>query len=238
MHSKPSVSYLLDSCRLHRCAEAAAGVLCCPSWQDASSPPFTAFQPLLLLLLSLFLLLLPLLSPRLQSLRLDAEPLSDAVLRLKIGDAASQRWQVPQWLLASELLPGASGNSQGKTAAASRASSGHQGAATSSSAGAAVSSTGRLFELSVKQDPFSLEVTRSQSPAAGRGEAAEAGRTVFNSTATRLVFKARGAGPGVGGLLCTAFSLHIDSQQHMRRSARLLCHRFAPPKLASPPSCL
>lgn len=140
------------------------------------------------------------------------------MLRLKIGDAAVQRWEVPQWLLASELLPGSSGGPGGAAAVGG---------------GSGAASTGPLFELSVKQEPFSLEVTRSQAQAAGgsAGAGEGAGRTVFNSTATRLVFKASAAGPG---LSCVAAfhawaprflhdaRAHLDSLLRRRASPSLL----------------
>lgn len=100
--------------------------------------------------------------PRLsQNLSLEAEQLSDSVLRLKISDAAKPRWEVPRWLLASQLLPG---GSDGKARRPANCEA-----------------TELQLEVSVKREPFSLEVTR-------RGQASS---TLFNSTATRLVVKAR-----------------------------------------------
>ena len=110
-----------------------------------------------------------------QVLKLEAEPLTDAILRLKIKDAHAQRWEVPQWLLQSELLPGGSQRRQAGTA----------------SKGASASGAGApqypQYKLAVKQEPFSLEVARP-----------EEGQTLFNTTGLRLVFKAS-PGPSSAG---------------------------------------
>jgi hypothetical protein len=125
-------------------------------------------------------------------LKLEAQPLTDYTLRLRITDAHTQRWEVPQWLLKSGLLPGGSQRQQ-------------RGAA---SQGGTASEEGAprypQYKLAVKQEPFSLEVSgpeeglQQQRAAAGQagaaGSGSSGGGTLFNTTGLRLVFKARGAG--------------------------------------------
>lgn len=84
----------------------------------------------------------PELGPDVEVLRLDVEPLSDTVLRLKLTDAAAPRWEVPTWLFAqSSLLSGSRG------------------------AGAGAGSTPQ-FRVAVREAPFSLEVSRAGSDGA------------------------------------------------------------------------
>lgn len=73
-----------------------------------------------------------------QRLELETQALSDSVLRMRLTDAGAQRWEVPRWLLASELLPGGGGG-----AASGGAHAGNP-----------------RFDLRMKEDPFSLEVAR------------------------------------------------------------------------------
>ena len=144
------------------------------------------------------------LAPSPQVLKLEAEPLTDAILRLRITDAHAQRWEVPQWLLKSELLPG--GNRRRQPGAAPKGGIA-RGAPQYSQ-----------YKLAVKQEPFSLEVSRPeeaqrpQQAAAGQpgapGDSSSGGGTLFNTTGLRLVFKAspaRSSGgpesqPGARGL--------------------------------------
>jgi hypothetical protein len=96
-----------------------------------------------------------------QNLDLQTQPLSSSVLRMRLTNADAQRWEVPRWLLASQLLPGGSGGSAGARAGDMRSSE-------------------PAFQLRMKEDPFSLEVTR-----------VDGGATLLNTTGTRLVYKAR-----------------------------------------------
>lgn len=109
----------------------------------------------------------------LQALKLEAEQLSSSVLRLKLSDGGRQRWEVPLWLLKSELLPGSPGGGR-----ASKSGDGHGRRAGDEHP--------RQLQLSVKQDPFSLEVSRPGEGAAGTGGVA----ALLNTTGTRLVYKA------------------------------------------------
>ena len=62
---------------------------------------------------------------RVQSLRLDAAPLAaPGILRLRLTDPAEQRWEVPQWLFDSQLLPGGGGRGRRSTQLSSAAASG------------------------------------------------------------------------------------------------------------------
>ena len=117
---------------------------------------------------------------RVQSLRLDAAPLAaPGILRLRLTDPAEQRWEVPQWLFDSQLLPG--------SGAGRRSTDGDD------SSGGAAQNPPPLLELDVQQDPFSMVVTRAASegegPQLGQGQ----GGALFNTTGLRLVYKVAGA---------------------------------------------
>lgn len=132
----------------------------------------------------------PCVPPALQNLRLEAAYLSDSVLRLKLTDAADKRWEVPTWLLRSELLPGSGGARKAAAATQPQAPATQQAQPALSGAGSGSSSGGgkRSLSLAVQREPFSLEVTRAGGAALS---GAAPGATVFNTTGTRLVYKAR-----------------------------------------------
>ena len=88
-----------------------------------------------------------------QSLRLDATPLAPGILRLRLTDPVEPRWEVPQWLFDSQLLPG--------SGAGRRSTDGDD------SSGGAAQNPPPLLELDVQQDPFSMVVTRGASDGAG-----------------------------------------------------------------------
>lgn len=85
---------------------------------------------------------------------------------LQLTDADAPRWEVPRWLLrASELLP--AGDARGSSRRGGLGGSSREG--------------GQRLSLAVREEPFSLEVTRP---------AGDGGATLLNTTGTRLVYKA------------------------------------------------
>lgn len=115
----------------------------------------------------------PELGPDVRELRLSAEPLSPSILRVRLTDAHKERWEVPQWLFRSELLPG-SNHSRRSSSGGSAGINGEGG--TGGSGGQQQQQP--LFTTKLHKEPFGLEVVRSDS-----------GAVLLNTTGTRLVYK-------------------------------------------------
>ncbi len=129
----------------------------------------------------------------LQSLKLAAEPLTDSILRIRLTDANSKRWEVPTWLFRTSLLPGGGGGPDSSQAAGKAAAQpGEAGPAAADRPDAPASGSGsssgaspqnnQQFKLELREAPFGIEVSRLGGSRA----------TVFNTTGTRLVYKASG----------------------------------------------
>ena len=101
------------------------------------------------------------LGPDIETLQLDVEEVTGSILRIKLTDPHKARWEVPGWLLQSDLEPGRR-------------------------AGGTAGSKGKQYSFDYSEGPFSFHVTR-----AGGSSDATAGATVFNTTGTRLVYKVR-----------------------------------------------
>ena len=160
--------------------------------------------------------------PPLQSLKLHAEPLTESILRIRLTDADSKRWEVPAWLFRSDLLPGGGGSGPDRKAAGSSKSGralkagASAGAAAGGAAGAPAHAGGsgensQQFKMEVQEAPFSMEVTR-------RGGS---GAPVFNTTGMRLVYKAsavEGAGARAGGPYAAAALSIVCTTRGCRRA--------------------
>lgn len=125
----------------------------------------------------------------LQALRLGLTAPGPGILRVRLTDPRSPRWEVPTWLFRSPLLNGQGGS--GTRLVPATASSG-------GGAGGGSSSKGRLWQagdiqVELRQEPFSLEVSRVATP--GQTDSvAGSSRALFNTTSTRLAYKASTAG--------------------------------------------
>lgn len=140
-----------------------------------------------------------------QSLKLSAEPLTESILRIKLTDADSKRWEVPTWLFRSSLLPGGGGGPDRTSQPAGKPAAGAQKAGSSAgpvqpAAPASSRSSSRnrsassqqnsqQFHLELREAPFGIEVSRHGG----------SGATVFNTSGTRLVYKASSWRLGLGG---------------------------------------
>lgn len=97
---------------------------------------------------------------------------------------------MPTWLFRTSLLTGGGGSRHSqpdapvKQAGQDAAATGHAGAAASGSGGSASQPSSQRFDLELREAPFGIEVSR-------RGGS---GAAVFNTTGTRLVYKASGLG--------------------------------------------
>lgn len=117
-----------------------------------------------------------------QALRLELTAPGQGILRVRLTDPHSPRWEVPAWLFKSPLLSG-----KGANGTPLEAVSGTGTVVTGSG-----SSKQRVWQagdvqVELKHDPFSLEVARA---APGElGGAAGRGVTLFNTTGTRLAHK-------------------------------------------------
>lgn len=138
-----------------------------------------------------------------QSLKLSAEPLTESILRIKLTDADSKRWEVPTWLFRSSLLPGGGGGPDSTSQPAGKPAAGAQKAGSSagpvqpaapassrsSSRSARSQQNSQQFHLELREAPFGIEVSRHGG----------SGATVFNTSGTRLVYKASSWRLGLGG---------------------------------------
>ncbi|KAL4423393.1 hypothetical protein ABPG77_004324 [Micractinium sp. CCAP 211/92] len=124
----------------------------------------------------------PELGPDIQALRLELTAPGQGILRVRLTDPHSPRWEVPARLFKSPLLSG-----KGANGTPLEAVSGTGTVVTGSG-----SSKQRVWQagdvqVELKHDPFSLEVARA---APGElGGAAGRGVILFNTTGTRLAYK-------------------------------------------------
>lgn len=158
-------------------------------------------------------------SPRLaasgapQALRLDLTAPGPGILRARLTDPRSPRWEVPPWLFKSPLLNGRGGGGACLAPVHAHGDGGGGNMRRIWQAGD--------IRVELKEEPFGLEVSRA---APGQPDwAAGSGGTLFNTTGTRLAYKASLAGrhlaplqgtpalPGSGGpaacLLCPSSCL-------------------------------
>jgi len=99
----------------------------------------------------------------LQSLKLAAEPLTDSILRIRLTDANSKRWEVPTWLFRTSLLPGGGGGPDSSQAAGKAAAQpGEAGPAAADRPDAPASGSGRRSGASPQNDQrFKFELRRA-----------------------------------------------------------------------------
>ncbi|KAL4448262.1 hypothetical protein ABPG75_005481 [Micractinium tetrahymenae] len=119
----------------------------------------------------------PELGPDIQALRLDLTAPGPGILRLRLTDPRSPRWEVPAWLFKSQLLNGGGGS--GTRLAPSHATDGG-----GSGSGSRRVWQARGIQIELKEETFSLEVSRAAS---GQPDGAAGGsRPLVNTTGTRL----------------------------------------------------